>query len=680
MSLDSDIADAHSSSESSSDISSGSDSDTLGDGGVYTPLNAASTGNRTRSHRIHVERIQKYERSEHNLSSMGSETIGKTESAKKPPKTQFLKNPEPNASVSNSHSSLISIKSSGKSTDSPLYVDRLTLDDDNELQIGNLNDLSIREELLPKLPTRAVTVPAAIRPIKETKSARISISSSENRYINQYLLQERLGRGCFGTVRKCKDITTGHTFAMKILNKKNLQMQLKYTWTENNKMTTSSAFESVQQEISIMKRLRHKNILNLIEIIYSDDVLYLILEYMPHGSLAESNHIIQKIDCEKSDKLRFYMRDMVSGLAYLHSQRICHSDLKPENILVGDGGILKLADFGISRFLDHGQSKRVFQEKEGTLAFQAPECLLESNTKFSLYPTDIWALGVTLYQLKYGYLPFYHEQNEGLVKKIVNKPIQLPPSEKDKDFIDLIHRMLHKDPSKRITIRELCDHPWITKGGAYPPLQSVYNILSPTKQGERVMTKLTKFSSARNSTAQLVMAVKPESRPRAKTTRGDSFGDFISSPIVKKSGSISPCDLETINETKAEESNLRAELMKKLQKSTSTQSLRGCQHFKASAQTNAEKSLELDCFVSRDADITVGSLSRAITDRLPKPRNQWSHNTSDMFSIHNETRSNGATRLGHKPKVTFQERKINTDDMKLPFGFEEEKEQKSRII
>jgi len=672
MSVESDTADDHSSSGSSSGISSGSDSDTLGDAGVYTPLNVESAGNRTMSHRIHVERIQKYEESEHNLSSMGSETIRKTESANSRPKTQFLKNIELNASVSNSHSSLISVKSSGKSTNSPLYVDHLTLDD-NEPQVGHLNDLPIREELLPTIPTRAVTITAGVRPIKETKSARMSISRSEKRYINQYLLQERLGRGCFGTVRKCKDITTGHTFAMKILNKKNLQMQLKYTWTENNKMTTSSAFESVQQEISIMKRLRHKNILNLIEIIYSDDVLYLILEYMPHGSLAEGNHIIQKIDCEKSDKLRLYMRDMVSGLAYLHSQRICHSDLKPENILIGDG-VLKLADFGISRFLDHGQSKRVFQEKEGTLAFQAPECLHESNTKFSLYPTDIWALGVTLYQLRYGFLPFYHEQNEGLVKKIVNKPIQLPASEKDKDFIDLIHRLLHKDPSKRITIRELCDHPWITKGGEFAPLQSAYNILSPTEQGERVMTKLTKFSSAVNPRVELVKEVKPEGRVRAKTTRGDNFRGLISAPIVKKSGSISPCDLGTISETKAEESNLGAELMTKLQ----TQSFRGNQLFKASAQTKAENSLELDGFVSRDADITLGQLSRAITDRLPEPRNQWSHDTRDMFSVHNKTR-NGAIRLGHKP-ITFQERKINTEDMKLPFGFEEVKEQKSRII
>merc|ERR1719419_1820462 len=83
--------------------------------------------------------------------------------------------------------------------------------------------------------------------------------------------------------------------------------------------------------------------------------------------------------------------------------------------------------------------------------------------------------------------------------------------------------MLHKDPSKRIKIRELCDHPWITKRGALLPLQSVFNILSPTKKGERVMTKLTKFSSARNRTTELVMAVKPVGRPRAKTTRGDSF-------------------------------------------------------------------------------------------------------------------------------------------------------------
>merc|ERR1719494_390638 len=151
--------------------------------------------------------------------------------------------------------------------------------------------------------------------------------------------------------------------------------------------------------MAIMKKVAHENIVNLVEVIESEKMVYLVLEYLPLGAIGESSATIDPIT-DDEDVLRRYMRDMISGLAYLHSQRICHSDIKPENILIGDGDILKLADFGISRFLDHGQSKRVFQEKEGTLAFQAPECLYDSDTKFSLYPTDIWALGVTLYQLK----------------------------------------------------------------------------------------------------------------------------------------------------------------------------------------------------------------------------------------------------------------------------------------
>jgi len=697
MSVESDTSEGHLSSGSSSGISSDSDSDTLGEGGVmYTPLNTGKKVDRTRSHRIHIERIQKYEESEHNLAltnpPSASETISQTESATNGPRIQFLTNPEPNASVNNSHSSLLSVSNMGKSLmESPVCVDRLTLnDDDNDLKIRDNIDLQIRPELMQKIP-RAKTVSVGIKPIVETNRARMSISTSEKRYINQYLLQERLGRGCFGTVRKCKDITTGQTFAMKILNKKNLQMQLKYTWTANNKMETSSAFESVLQEISIMKRLRHRNILNLIEIIYSEDVLYLILEYMQHGSLAEGNHTIKKIDCEKGDKLRRYMRDMVSGLAYLHSQRICHSDIKPENILIGNNDILKLADFGISRFLDHGQSKRVFQEKEGTLAFQAPECLHESDTKFSLYPTDIWALGVTLYQLKYGYLPFYDKENERLMKKIVSEPIQLPPSEKDEDFINLIYALLDKDPSKRITVLELCDHPWITKRGFYEPLQTFYNVLSPRKQDEKVMVKLQRFTSARSSKPEIVKAKNPEIGERARSSRGKySLSDFqsasnINAPIIKKSGDLCTGDLKPINETKVEESKLGPRLAKILPNSKSTRSLHGSQVVKTSAAGQAKMENytdlrpDLERLVSFDADLTLEPLTRAITERVPCKRYD---NTGNMSSVHNNISPRGATsRLAHKTKVYFQERKIKVDDIHLPYGFEEEsKEHKSRFV
>merc|ERR1719320_2002247 len=292
-----------------------------------------------------------------------------------------------------------------------------------------------------------------------TRSVRRIKTNRNHMYINKYLLKERIGVGGFGTVRKCQDITTGKLYAMKIIDKENLRSQFRFRKTKNNSVRCYTALDNVEQEIAIMKKLHHENVVSLIEVIDLENAVYLIMEYMPFGSIAKGSETIPKlerddIEYKENDKyvLKLYMRDIVSGLAYLHSQRICHSDIKPENILIGNDGVLKLCDFGLSEFLRKGESSRVFEEKEGTLAFQAPECLHESDTKFSLYPTDIWALGVTLYQLKYGYLPFYDEESEVLIKKIVNEKIQLPPSEKDEDFIDLIYALLDKDPSKRITV------------------------------------------------------------------------------------------------------------------------------------------------------------------------------------------------------------------------------------
>jgi len=317
---------------------------------------------------------------------------------------------------------------------------------------------------------RVHTISEGTKPIVETTSVKKVISNSEKRYINQYLLQERLGRGSYGTVRKCKDITTGITRAMKILNKENLRTQLTWKYTADNKMERSSALDTVEQEIAIMKKLQHMNIVNLIEVIESENVLYLILEYIPHGSLAKETAKGKKLGSHIDDVelLRIYVRHMVSGLAYLHSQRICHSDIKPENILIGANNVLKLADFGLSKYLLLGESKEVFKEKEGTLAFQPPECLNETgDLKFSMFPTDIWSLGVTMYQLKYGVLPFWSEDAEILMNKIIDERVRFPTWEKDEDFIDMMKSLLHKNPSKRITIEELCGHSWITKRGKY---------------------------------------------------------------------------------------------------------------------------------------------------------------------------------------------------------------------
>jgi len=354
-----------------------------------------------------------------------------------------------------------------------------------------------------------------------TTAKKIIFPGSHNKYINKYLLNEKIGQGSFGTVRKCKDITTGKVFAMKILNKINLRSKLRFT-KKNNSIQRSNALEDALKEIAIMKSVRHPNVVNLVEVIDSADTMYLILEYMPFGSIAKSSAFINKIEREDSDHkehdrevLRLYMRDIVSGLAYLHSQRICHSDIKPENVLISKDGVLKLADFGLSKYLIQGQSRRVFDQKDGTPAFQAPECLKASlDEKFSLFPTDIWALGVTLYQLKYGYLPFFSKDERQLVEKILCDPLKIPPME-DKSFANILRSMLEKDPAKRITVKELCRHPWITdKGRLHPLTQSYDRHHISENEHQNAVAELVDLQSSSP-------AKKPETRPRRKTTAND---------------------------------------------------------------------------------------------------------------------------------------------------------------
>jgi len=353
--------------------------------------------------------------------------------------------------------------------------------------------------------------------VRTTTSAKKIISDNKHKYINRYLLNEKIGQGSFGTVRKCKDITTGDVFAMKILNKLNLRSQLRFT-KKNNSIQRSNALDDVEKEIAIMKKVRHPNVVNLVEVIDSADTMYLILEYMPFGSIAESSAFIKKIEREDSDHkesdrqvLRYYMRDIVSGLAYLHSQRICHSDIKPENVLIGKDGVLKLGDFGLSKYLIQGQSRRVFDHKDGTPAFQAPECLKASlDEKFSLFPTDIWALGVTLYQLKYGELPFFSKDERQLVEKILCDKVKIPDTE-DKSFANILRSMLEKDPAKRITVEQLCCHSWITDNGRLPPLTPTYDrcLISEIERQHAVADLVDLQSRAPKKT--------PETRARRKT-------------------------------------------------------------------------------------------------------------------------------------------------------------------
>jgi len=305
-------------------------------------------------------------------------------------------------------------------------------------------------------------------PITKTSSKRKTVGQTTKLYINQYLIKEKIGAGSFGNVRRCTDITTGGEYAMKIINKPKLEKQLNFFSMEAT--DGDEPLEKIWEEIAIMKKLNHQNIVNLIEVIDSKQTLYMILEYMKDGSVAKGSKQIESVirdghEKEDMETLRFWIRDIASGLAYLHANKIIHSDIKPENILIGQNGELKLADFGTSLMFT-GKSSRIL-EITGTHAFMAPETIKEvSGEKFHAYPVDVWALGVTLYQLRYGKLPFDGNGVVELYDAIENDPLIIPKDEEE-TLADVLKRLMDKDPKTRIKMADLCKHPWITNKGMH---------------------------------------------------------------------------------------------------------------------------------------------------------------------------------------------------------------------
>jgi len=169
-------------------------------------------------------------------------------------------------------------------------------------------------------------------------------------------------------------------------------------------------------------------------------------------------------------------RDVISGLEYLHYQKIIHRDIKPSNLLRADNGEVKIADLGVSNEFDGADA--LLTNTAGTPAFTAPECLSikQGDSPYSGKAADIWSLGVTLYCLIFGNLPFHDDNIVVIYNKIRTQKLQIPTSsETSPELIDLLEKMLVKDPHDRIKLQDIKIHPWVTGYGIYPMMKQESN-------------------------------------------------------------------------------------------------------------------------------------------------------------------------------------------------------------
>uniref|UniRef100_A0A1A8QJ16 Serine/threonine-protein kinase DCLK2 n=2 Tax=Nothobranchius TaxID=28779 RepID=A0A1A8QJ16_9TELE len=264
---------------------------------------------------------------------------------------------------------------------------------------------------------------------------------------DRYKVGRMLGDGNFAVVRECMELSTGREYALKIINKGKCR----------------GKEHMIQNEVAILRRVKHPNIVLLIEEVDTYNELYLVMELVKGGDLFDAITSANRYTERDASGMLY---NLVNAIKYLHSLNIVHRDIKPENLLVyehADGSkSLKLGDFGLATVVD-GPLYTVC----GTPTYVAPEIIAETGYGLKV---DIWAAGVITYILLCGFPPFRgsSEDQEALFDQILMGQLEFPlpywdnVSEAAKD---LIRSMLEVEVDQRYTALQVLEHPWVTNEG-----------------------------------------------------------------------------------------------------------------------------------------------------------------------------------------------------------------------
>ncbi|CAF1457437.1 unnamed protein product [Adineta steineri] len=275
---------------------------------------------------------------------------------------------------------------------------------------------------------------------KENQAANNSNASSTDVgviRIGHYILNETLGTGSFGKVKKAYHQLTRHTVAIKIVNR--------------TKIKQLDVVGKIRREIQNLRLFRHPHIIKLYQVISTPTDIFMVMEYVAGGELFD--YIVKKGKLSEAEARPFFQQ-IISGVDYCHRHMVVHRDLKPENLLLDDASHVKIADFGLSNIMKDGE---LLKTSCGSPNYAAPEVV--SGELYAGQEVDIWSCGVILYALLTGTLPFDDDNVQILFKKIRSGIFPIPDY-LNPSVVDLLQRMLTVDPVRRATIKEIREHEW----------------------------------------------------------------------------------------------------------------------------------------------------------------------------------------------------------------------------
>ena len=384
-------------------------------------------------------------------------------------------------------------------------------------QSGTANPLMKLLQRLRKYRSDAGSEPKVSRSLKKSMAGK-------HQRINDYVVLDELGQGSYGKVELWVHEKSGTQYAVKIinrsLNKRRRRMRRRLMSSKEKELRTKvSEEDDFYSEIAVLKKLNHPNVVKLHEVIDDPnaDKMYIVQEYCDAGSLMDGSERCEPLVQEDA---RILFRRILRGVEYLHFENVIHRDIKPENLLATSRGEVKISDFGVSRIVSGTQQK--MQTARGTPAFMAPE-LLAGNV-YTGPPVDVWSLGATLYMLVVGTPPWMAKNEIELARKVQNDELTFPETayhgehKLDPHVINLLTRMLEKNPRKRISLYEVMEHEFVTKEGSAPMPKIDYATVTPRRSSltkQDISTAVQRMAS--NSVTSTISSA-------SGATRGSSIG------------------------------------------------------------------------------------------------------------------------------------------------------------
>ena len=256
--------------------------------------------------------------------------------------------------------------------------------------------------------------------------------------IGGYEIAEEIGRGAYSTIYRA--VKGEISYALKVVSRKFL--------VEHGDVA------SFEREVTVFSKMDHPNIIKFYEMLSDEALIYIVMEYCSQGNLSDlvaRSHALGEVNA------RPIVTQICLALSHVHALGIAHRDLKLENILVANDGVVKLADFGFCKELSQGQ---LMHTQCGSPIYAAPEIIC--NKEYDGRKADMWSLGVCVYTLVLGCLPWRDTKNLLNLFYDIQTSRYHVPNTLSALFRNLIHALMHPLPEMRLNSQHVLNHPWVT--------------------------------------------------------------------------------------------------------------------------------------------------------------------------------------------------------------------------